>query len=389
MPRTKVARRKRRFEALESRLCMAAEVKLLEGGLLAIAGDATGAIDITISDVAGVQTVVVAEAGVEPPASFPLADVSGGVRIRLTGDGAGANDTVNMNLGGQTLDSVFADLGRGDNSFALANGTIAKTLTVRGGDGNDSVSIAADAAVNGLFTALLGNGTNSVDILGHTGSVVIRGGSGDDTVTLGDDAVVARLAASLGPGGNTFNSAGDITGGAVIDGGSGSDRIAISGNTGGLVAALGGGTNDVAISGKASGPVIVNTRDGNDTVTLAEGAEIGGQFITNLGGGDNSLTLAGHVSRGVTYNGLGGNDVVSIGGTGSIGGQVIAQLGGGNNSLTQAGLIAGNLVVFSTNAADADRIVTKDGTVNGQTLIRVGRPKLRDLFDQIFHAIFG
>ena len=36
---------------------------------------------------------------------------------------AGTNDTVTVDLGGQTVDKVYAELGDGDNSFELVNGT--------------------------------------------------------------------------------------------------------------------------------------------------------------------------------------------------------------------------------------------------------------------------
>ncbi len=65
----------------------------------------------------------------------------------LDSDGATNDDVVTIDLGGKTVDSLTVNLGDGDNSLTVKNGTVGSNLLARGSSGDDSLTIAADATI--------------------------------------------------------------------------------------------------------------------------------------------------------------------------------------------------------------------------------------------------
>jgi hypothetical protein len=379
----KVSRRRKLLESLEQRLCLAVDVNLTSG-LLAITGDADGALKIDIAEVTvdnnPVMAVTVADNGAAIGAPVPLTDLTSGMQIKLGGTDAGADDDVSIDLGGQSVPRITADLGSGNNNLTVSDGTVAGSLTVRSGSGNDTVHIASDATINGLVTLALGGGANAVAVDGDAKFVLVLDGNGDDSITIGETAAIDRLFASLGSGTNNVSIAGVVSGSVDVAGGRDADTLDISGSAGSVFALLGSGDNLVTISGDVTKSAIISGGNGGDTIDIS--GDVGGQVLANLGGGTNSLSLAGAVGGNVGYTGGQGKDTLNLAATATVGGNVVAHLAGGENAVTQLGAIGNNLLVVTTNPDDAPRIQV-EGSVAGQTLIRTSRPKLRDLFDRL------
>lgn len=171
-------RRLATFETLENRRALAVTAAVSAGGDLIVSGDADGAVEIVaVSEGAYRVTdngVVIADADV-------LTGVTDDIRINLDKT-AGADNTVTVNLAGSdVVDTVYARLGDGDNTFQLI-GTAVDDVSYRGGDGDDAVTL--DATVDGSASLQLGDGDNTVEITGAIGRLSIKGGDGDDQVTI-------------------------------------------------------------------------------------------------------------------------------------------------------------------------------------------------------------
>src|SRR5437899_30199 len=121
-----------RVDPLETRVCPSVTAILVDGNL-AVQGDATGAVAITAT-AAGTFSVTDNGAAVDT-----VSGVTRGVDIQLESQLKGVNDNVTVDLGAQTVDHVLADLGSGNNSFLVEDGTITGDLSYSGKQGNDQV----------------------------------------------------------------------------------------------------------------------------------------------------------------------------------------------------------------------------------------------------------
>lgn len=389
----KLSSRYRQLEKLEQRLCLAFDVGL-QGGYLTIYGDANGPLDVQV------QPVLPLPPNAPPAYAISVADASGdvfgpalfnqvaqGIQIRLSGEGPAAHDDVTLDLSGQNVERVFADLGQGDNRFTLSDGTVGN-LTIRAGDGDDSVIIEGDATVSGLLSTSLGGGNNSIYIAGDVGTLIVRSGNGNDTVTVADGAEVDQIFARVGAGSNALAIAGEV-GIAHFDSGSGDDTVTVAGEAEHLLAMLGSGDNHIALEGTVTKSAIIQSSgQGDDRDTLDVAGTIGKNLVASLGGGHNDVQIDGIVGGEAILRGGAGNDSISVGSSGRIEGNLAAHMGGGDNSLAHAGFVGNNLLVFSTNPDDSPR-VKKEGTVVGQTVIRTERPRPRDIVDRLLGMLFN
>src|SRR5690349_20397837 len=96
------------FERLESRYCLTVTAAVT-GGNLVVSGDADGAVVIH-EDSAGTFGVTDNGAAV----GTPLSNVTGGIKLSIDAT-AGANNDVTVDLAGQAVDKIMANLGNGDN----------------------------------------------------------------------------------------------------------------------------------------------------------------------------------------------------------------------------------------------------------------------------------
>src|SRR5437773_11012082 len=171
------------FERLVGRYCLTVAAAVTDGNLV-VTGDADGAVTITAVDA---TTYKVTDNGADVAT---LENVTGGIRLGIDAS-AGKNDQLTIDLGGQSVDRIMANLGNGDNSLTVQGGTVHGNLQVTGGTGNDSLTIAADAKVEKSVMARLSDGDNKVDLDGSvTRDLVVTGNDVDDNVTVGADAPV-------------------------------------------------------------------------------------------------------------------------------------------------------------------------------------------------------
>ena len=317
--------RLRKFEALENRLCLTVTANVTDGGDLVVEGDADGAVEIVaVSD--GAYRVT--DAGVVIADESMLQGVADDIHVKLESSIEGTNDTVTLDLAGQSVDKVYAALGDGDNTFELLGGT-ANGLVYRGGDGIDSVVLSA--AIESRAMVLLGDGDNELTATSEIGNLSVHGGDGADLVAIAETAAVSR----------------------------------------GVSAKLGAGDNSVTLAGTIEGHLLVSARDGADTVTVAENATVGASAKISLGDGDNSATVAGTIDGNLTYNGGEGNDSVTLAQTAIIVGSFFGRLGKGENTVTQAGTVEGDFRVVSANENDTVDI-TDTAVIGGETDLGLG-----------------
>ena len=310
---------RRTVERLEQRVCLTVNASLTDSGDLLVGGDADGAVEISTTDG---QTYQVTDNGVALEA---VSGVTGGVRVTLDQTARTANDSVTIDLGGQSIKRLIANLADGDNTLTVRNGTVKGNLSFVGGTGADQLTLADSLIVQRSVAALLGAGSNIVTVDGQVdGDVHVHGREGDDVVHVGAGAKIGR----------------------------------------GLSALLGDGNNSIDAQGEIGRGLMVRTGAGADSVQLAESSQVGSVRL-QLGDGDNSLTSNGNVSGSIGYCGGAGTDAVTLADTSLTGGSVRIGLGDGVNTVLQAGAVSGDLSVRSQNADD---VVTTDATMVGGTV---------------------
>lgn len=198
--------------------------------------------------------------------------------------------------GGQYVssDQLVVTTGRGDDRIAVKNntdGTLAvelngkayqfemadaQALTVRSGDGNDTIDVASDVKVNlivdggaGDDVITTGAGDDIVD--GGIGNDTIKTGAGSDDVfgNSGDDVIDAGAGNDVVYGGDGQDTLLGGAGADYLEGGAGNDRI--EGGEGQDMLS-GGVGDDTLLSG--AGNDRVYTGAGTDTVDNAAGKDV-------------------------------------------------------------------------------------------------------------------
>lgn len=167
---------------------------------------------------------------------------------------------------------------------------VSDQLVVTTGDGNDSVRIVSGE--NGQL-GLDVNGTTFALDLAQGQEITLRGGDGDDTIEI-DAAVSVNFVIEAGGGNNTISALG--SGNDRIIGGAGNDTITVGeGNN-----YVYGGAGDDTISVLGSGRNVLYGGDGNDTIT-------GGQGIDYIDGGAGDDRIDGVAGQNILIGGVGSN----------------------------------------------------------------------------------
>ena len=258
------------------------------------------------------------------------------------------NDTVAVYGNGQVTSDVLAvSLGDGDDVFSVENNAGLKSLTVDGGDGNDTISA--------------GNGGNET-LMGGKGNDQLYGGKGDDSMAGGDGNDLFYVGAGkdtidggTGTNGVTYfydtkdvnvnlmtgvDQKGDVlTNISNVVGGSGNDML-VGNNSGNLLNGYLG--NDFIVGG--AGNDYIDGGDGNDTIHSGMGSDtlIGGagnDKLFSLDGIGNSY-LSGGTGNDTLYGGSGNETLIG---------------GAGNDQLVGGGG-ADLFVVLLSNAGETDII---------------------------------
>ena len=149
----------------------------------------------------------------------------------VIGAKAGASGAVLGDAGADTINLTGGKVGYDSGSGVVS-----------GGEGNDSITLGADARVGEFFGSgqILGDaGDDTIAVNGayvgyYDGSGTVSGGEGDDSITLSDGARVGYIFGSgriLGDAGNdtvSFDQTVVFDPGAVVDGGDGVDELAFT-----------------------------------------------------------------------------------------------------------------------------------------------------------------
>ncbi|HSI33052.1 MAG TPA: hypothetical protein VK986_05630 [Tepidisphaeraceae bacterium] len=302
-------------------------------------------VDRTYSS-AGVTRIIVDGRG--GPDSI-IADAT--VTLPLTLKGGDGNDTIG---GGMAADSI--DGGAGDDLIAGGGGND----TVAGGDGSDTIDyssadVANPATAGVVLTATLG-GTGGVG-----GEADAIGADVENLVgTNGDDRITGSAAANAidGRGGN--DSITGVDGDDILTGGDGNDTVA-------------GGNGNDSISGGAgadnldggAGSDTVSGGDGDDTLTAGPVADTAGNALDGGEGGD---TITGSAGAD-TVTGGDGNDTIYAGdGNDSVdGGANDDVIVGGAGNDTLAGAFGRDILIGGLGADSMDGGEGDDVLIGGYT----------------------
>jgi Ca2+-binding RTX toxin-like protein len=258
-----------------------------------------------------------------------------------------------------TTENLVLNMNGGDDVFTASNGLASLiSLTVDGGDGNDTIT-----GGDGNDTLLGGNGNDL--ITGGRGNDVARLGNGDDTFVWnpgdGSDTVDG------GDGNDTlvFNGA-DINENFDISANHG--RVKLTRNVGNVTMDL-GSIEQISVTARG-GADNINVGDLTGTGTKEVDVDLASTPGTNLGDGQADK---------VTVNGTAGNDAVQVSGTaGSIAvtglaatvniagaeaanDQLIIDGGDGNDVITAVGLAAGAVLLTIDGGAGNDTITGSAG----------------------------
>lgn len=252
------------------------------------------------------------------------------------------------------LTSIMVTGGDGSNFIDLTAVTLTAfdadlTITVTGGDGNDTIigSEFADSLVGG-------NGADSITGLqaddtleGNNGLDTLRGGVGDDSILGGDgadsiagdtgnDTVIAGNGADSVSGGDGIDSLNGGDGTDTLNGDDGDDTLSGDNGNDSLMGGAdndsltGGNENDIAFGG--DGDDTITGGDGNDTLQGDDGIDIltgdlgndslnGGVGIDTLNGSAGNDTLDGGEDNDILFGGTGNDSLLGNSGNDTLAGQ--------------------------------------------------------------------
>jgi len=198
----------------------------------------------------------------------------------------------------------------GSSTVTLGGASLtAKSLSITGGQGADSVSITnATIGTSGFGSTQinLGQGNDTLNITGtntFNGPFNFTSGVGSDSVNLGSASIT-------------------INGNASINTGQGNDTVTLGGPVfGNLSLTNGSGNDSITVSGQVYGNLFVSQGNGNDTITVSNAPLTSpfGTFYLNAGNGNDSITLGGAGANGnwtINFNFGTGSNTVTLNGTG-------------------------------------------------------------------------
>ena len=297
---------------LEDRMLLAVGAQLVHGNLF-VHGISEGAVEIQAID----QTTFEVTEGGQPVAT--IEDVTGGIRV-LMGHGqtpGSGNDHVAIDLAGTRVHHINANLGVGENSMVIRDGTVKHKVLYRGYGGTDNLSLSEDTTVRDWVFARLGHGDNNFNNNGTIlGGLSVGAGSGADNVHQGETARVRGDSfMKLRHGDNFVRQNGDLGGGLFVAAGHDADRVNIGHEAyinHGTFLFLGHGENTVNHAGNINGRFSYLGFSGNDEVNFHEDARIGKRTRVFLGGGDNVMSSEAHIESNLVVLSTNPDDSVSI-----------------------------------------------------------------------------
>jgi len=185
------------LEVLEDRSVPAVTASVVRGSLVVV-GDPSAPSNLTLTasdtNADGVADTFSVVDGSTAVGTF--GGVTRDVVLRLSNN----DDTVSLDLAGVSAPrNVRADLGGGTNSLSITNGTVTGSLSVRGGDGTDTVTLDGTSPVTVNGNAFVNLGGAADDVLQLTGQASVKGnlaGFSANDVTLGPESTVGGASSS-------------------------------------------------------------------------------------------------------------------------------------------------------------------------------------------------
>ncbi len=259
-----------------------------------------------------------------------------GITVDLGGETAG--DALKL-IGATTADIYVlgaSGIAVNADAFVDVTATGVETFVVNGGDGNDQLSGAGNAATGAAFPGAL-------TLYGGEGDDTLRGGAGDDIYYGGN-------------GNDTFVGGAAADGGDALNGGAGTDTIDYGARAAAVTVAIDGAANDGGASEADDVKADVEVVKGG----LGADALTGSANADTLWGGAGDDTLTGGLGADI-LNGDAGDDTLDEGAATS-GADVISG-GAGFDTVTYAGrsvavVVAIDAVADDGQALEGDKLAT-------------------------------
>ena len=232
-----------------------------------------------------------------------------------------------------TIDDFFVGANKGADTVGI-DGNV-QNGTIKGGQGNDTISWTAGATVTSSFV----NSNSNNDTIGNAAgnanffSSTVLGGQGNDTVQIGTisggtangnkntDTITATTVTSAtlfgGQGGDTITATGSTS--STVSGDLGNDTLTLGAGTHTSGSVSGGdGIDTIAVTALAAGSSntfksnTISGGAGADTITLNARAATDTGNIVNGDAGQDTITATAFTAR-VTINGGADGDVINSG----------------------------------------------------------------------------
>lgn len=190
------------------------------------------------------------------------------------------------------------------------------SLTMKAGDGDDTLTLAAVDSLFAASVSVLGeNGNDLLDASALTFNVSLQGDAGADTLKggAGNDDLNGNSENDSINGGDGNDTIQGGAGNDVLVGAAGNDSVLGQGGNDTITGGLG---NDALDGGTGTGDLLLDGNDANLTLTNTQLVGVGidtvaGFELANLSGGDGNNTLTATTFTGaVTLNGGAGDDTL-------------------------------------------------------------------------------
>ncbi|MGO4322607.1 autotransporter-associated beta strand repeat-containing protein [Pseudomonas sp. KB_12] len=259
----------------------------LETSNMLLLGGTTFNVDGVVRGFNGAEAVILGDEDVN------TVTIGAGGLLFATGDLAGGNDVLDvygeLNTNGGNFSGVLS-LGDGDDLFTLHDGGRVDGV-VYGGDGTDTaiadINLTADLGALVQFEVLTKTGSGTLNINGDTDGVLFPSTIQsvnvlEGTLNVGPDGIVA------GPDdGSPFSTL--VASGATLN---------VDGSYG-----CGTGNDTMTVGGAVTGSGTIDLCDGDDTLTLNDGADLSG-LANALSGGNGTDTVLADIAGSAILGGV-------------------------------------------------------------------------------------
>lgn len=299
---------------------------------------------------------------------FAEVNVLGGtLNVGPAGGIGGVQDATVASGATLNLDGGFG-FTSGDDSLTVA-GTVTGSGTLDLGDGNDTFTLQDGADLSGLATPVSGGAGTDTLVADLAGSAVLGGAVDFETLTKTN---VGTLNIA-GPAASAFTTV-NVDGGTLNIGAAGSlSGVQLATVASGASLVVDGsvqftpGADSFLVAGNVSGLGTIDMLDGDDTLTLRDGADLSG-LAAPISGGAGNDTLVADIAGSATLGGVTQFETLAKTNTGTLhvdgpapSDFTTVQVDGGTLDIGAAGSISG--VVSTTVAAGATLNV--DGSYAG------------------------